>query len=269
VRLPSPSLRYGPGPGCPGVRFASVLRTAPVGRALPILAAFRRFSSCPAQHRSTLRPASLHSLRQRGATFPPSFRASTHSLTALAMAPVASFGQPPLPPTHHTRPAQFRSVGFALLRPLRSIRPALPTASIQPLQGTAACRPAQARPTRCIRPRPHDTSAATPYASSPKRPASRWSAHRPTASPPHCHRAAQGQEKGPTPPVATLFIRLRTAKARRPRVKLAFKPRRQKQGPLRGEFHGEYPKPPLPCPGSQSPVICLGFRSLKKAATPS
>jgi len=38
-RLPGPALRFGPGPGCPGVRFAPVLRTAPFGRALPILAA--------------------------------------------------------------------------------------------------------------------------------------------------------------------------------------------------------------------------------------
>ncbi len=33
-------------------------------------------------------------------------------------------------------------------------------------------------------------------------------------------------------------------------------------------FIGEYPKPPHPCPGWR-PVIFLGFRSLKKAATPS
>lgn len=45
-----------PGAGCPGVRFASVLRTAPVGRALPIPCAFQQLlSDAPATNRQRVR----------------------------------------------------------------------------------------------------------------------------------------------------------------------------------------------------------------------
>ncbi len=55
------------GPGCPGVRCAAVLRTAPVGRALPILAAYARFQGFYLLPRPTLRPTSFRFFRRRGA----------------------------------------------------------------------------------------------------------------------------------------------------------------------------------------------------------
>ena len=68
-RPPGPPRCYGPGSGCPGVRFAAVLRTTPVGRALPILPAFPDAAAAECDDRPALRPTSFRSLRQRGAPF--------------------------------------------------------------------------------------------------------------------------------------------------------------------------------------------------------
>ena len=88
-----------------------------------------------------------------------------------------------------------------------------------------------------------------------------------TINPPHgplpvgqpaAHRQPSAQppgRAGPKRPHATLQPLLNSVAGHRPKkachlpVKLAFRPRRQKQGPLRGGSIGEHPKPPPSCPG--------------------
>ena len=66
-------------------------------------------------------------------------------------------------------------------------------------------------------------------------------------APPPCRA---GLEKGPTPPVSSpkAGAGRRLKKARHQRVKLAFRPRRQKQGPLRGASHWGVPQAPASMP---------------------
>ena len=99
-------------------------------------AAHHSLRSCPS-HPSRIPPilqllSATTTLRSGPPHFAPYANAALLSsllaslFTQLAMAPVAAFGQPTLPQTTRTRPAQFRCVGCALLRRLRSIRPAYP-----------------------------------------------------------------------------------------------------------------------------------------------
>lgn len=142
-----------------GSANAPVLHTASFGRALPVLAASARFQSCcPPRLRSALRPTALRFLRHRRASLVPSLRpaALSHSLRLLTASGTPG-GRPPLPQTSRTRPAQLCCVGFALLRRLRFVRPALPTHLFHliPLfQGTATCCQTPAPPARRSRPRP-------------------------------------------------------------------------------------------------------------------
>lgn len=96
------------------------------------------------------------------------------------------------PPRH---PAQLHSVGSAMLRPLRYVRPACP-ANVPRRAGN---RPRAARQLPINRCRPQ------------------------------------------------------AEKARRPPAKLAFRPRRQKQGPLRGAFHWGVPQAPASMPRLKKP----------------
>ena len=160
------------------------------------------------------------------------------------MAPVAVFGRPTLPQTTRTRPAQFRCVGCALLRRLRSIRPAHPTHRF-------SCRalPPAAQPTHHL-PGASGRSPTIPpqQVLTPAHPAARFPM---VSQPPHRHPPAPppgraGPEKAPrrpsAPPVSVAGRRPK--KACHPPLKFAFRPRRQKQGPLRGGFHWGAPQTP-------------------------
>ena len=180
--------------------------------------------SCPF-HPSRIPPmlqllSAMTALRSGPPHFAPYANAAPRSslltslFTQLAMAPVAAFGRPTLPQTTRTRPAQFRCVGCALLRRLRSIRPAHPPLILQ-LQGPATCRPAHPQPARRVRPQSHDTPATGFNASPPRGPLPDGQPAAPPPTPPHRRQAAPGQKR-PHAARQHPLIRLQAAGRKRP-----------------------------------------------------
>ena len=185
-----------------GVRLSRGPLTLPCCAPLPSVVPFPSFPhspDTPAAERDdhpALRPTSFRSLRQRGAPF----IAPASLFTRLAMAPVAVFGRPTLPQTTRTRPAQFRCVGCALLRRLRSIRPAHP-----PHRFSCRALPPAAQPTHHL-PGASGRSPTIPpqQVLTPAHPAARFPM---VSQPPHRQPTAPlpgraRPEKGPTPPVS-------------------------------------------------------------------
>ena len=94
------------GPGCPPLRFAPALRAAPVGRLATIPAAPPRFSRFSATPGPTRRPASLRSLRLRGASVvSPSVvpHCACYGYGHCVQPAAATANQPPRPALHSLR----------------------------------------------------------------------------------------------------------------------------------------------------------------------
>lgn len=156
---------------------------------------------------------------------------------------LTALSSPPRPRVGPTKPPPGAGRRFHSLHFLRN-------AALRPFLAPLCCAPHFLRLLcfgRC------GPSSAVPPLSPPHRYLSHQSPSRtlPNACPPHRSRAAQGQKKAPRRPLAppNQAAGRRPKKARHPPVELAFKPRRQKQGPLRGGSVGEHPKPPPSCPG--------------------
>ena len=191
-----------------------MLRTTPFGRALPILPAFPRYSSCSARPRSTRRPTSFRSLHQRGAPF---------------LAPDV--------PLHS-----------ACYGSSRCIRPAYATANQRPASRWSVSRPSANPPHRCqVAQGPQKAltpPVSTPYAA--RRPPARKC--RPPA-PKVCVQATQANGIGPlrggfcwgAPQAPAIMSRLPPGHFPRvPQLKKAAPP---SSGRLRRVIVGASPKP--------------------------
>ena len=106
---PGPPRCYGPGSGCPGLRCAAVLRTAPVGRSLIIPhLLLPRLSEAPDTTRQRARPRP----KKRRPSLPrPTARAGRHSTAGATLRYVPSFAAYRCSFVHYAcRPPSLRSV---------------------------------------------------------------------------------------------------------------------------------------------------------------
>lgn len=188
------------GPGYPGLRLCLMRRMLRCCAQFPLVTPFLSLAHYPRCHR-----------------FHP----------AQPAAPSVSSGSTgPIPPFQAQMQARPPAPATASLRVPRRATVA------QALRSSAPSRPTLAGILRCASGTPPGQRSAPRISSSQDASAT---PHRQPTAPPPC-RAGPG--KGPTPPVGPSKFGCRPqAEKACHLVKFAFRPRRQKQGPLRGGFH--------------------------------